>query len=819
MRLVQNIALIGNYLPRRCGIATFTHDLHLAVAKSRFGLQTSVIAMNDRGRAYPYADAVTDQIGADDLAHYAQAAQKLNNERVDIVSLQHEYGIFGGEAGSNIVSLLDRLAMPVVTTLHTVLASPTPAQHAVMDRVIARSARVVVMAEKGRHLLRSIHAVPDAKIDVVAHGIPDFPFREPSQAKAALGFSGRSVILTFGLLSPSKGIETVIEAMPGIIEACPNALYVVLGATHPNLIRDQGEAYRECLTARVTALGIQDHVVFIDQFVDQPQLLTFISACDVYVTPYLNAAQMTSGTLAYSFGLGKAIVSTPYWHAQELLADGRGILVPFGDSAAIGHEIAALLTNDLRRHAMRKRAYEASRSMTWSQTGKRYLAAFDLASAPRATPTIRHAEANAANPPSPAVREPRALPEARMTHFLAMCDSTGLLQHAVHTVPDRHHGYCVDDNARALVLACSRADPATPSLAETHTAQFAAFIQHAWNPDTQRFRNFMSYDRRWLEDQGSEDSHGRTLWALGVCARFDQRAARRDWASGLFMRALPTTETFRSPRAWGFTLLGLNDYCVAHPCNAEAARIRAAVSSRLMACLPAAGTQDWDWFEDGLSYDNARLCQALLLTGTATSDAAMTDAGLRSLRWLMGMQTSPTGLFRPVGTDGFGDRRQSPKPFDQQPVEAAATIAACLAASKVEPNVFWIMNATAAFDWFLGANDLRTALVDPEFGSCRDGLHWDRANENCGAESVLAYHLSLIDLRQMLTTWCAPSATVNPTAVHAHPEENSTYRERPKGTQLVTTHVLQSTRVLQQTGVTSATRSGPGRRATVQAGD
>ena len=389
-----------------------------------------------------------------------RAAAVLNAGRFDVACLQHEFGIFGGEAGGHILELLSRLTMPVVTTLHTVLAKPSAAQRAVMDRIVEASSKIVVMADKGRELLRSVYRVPDEKIEVIAHGIPDFPFVEPDAAKARLGYSGRSVILTFGLLSPSKGIEVMIDAMPSILERRPDAVYVVLGATHPNLVRDQGEAYRESLIARVRQLGIEDHVVFLDQFVDQATLLEFISMCDVYVTPYLNEAQMTSGTLAYSFGLGKPVVSTPYWHARELLADGRGVLVPFGDASAIGDAIAQLLTDAPRRQAMRERAYAASRSMTWDRTAERYMAAFENARQGHWLRAIARAE-----PATIAAHVPAA-PAMQTGYFLSMCDDTGLFQHAVHSVPDRLHGYCVDDNARALLLACALNEPGEERLPE-----------------------------------------------------------------------------------------------------------------------------------------------------------------------------------------------------------------------------------------------------------------------------------------------------------------------------------------------------------------
>lgn len=735
--------MIGNSLPRRCGIATFTTDLLRAISSSDLQLQACVVAMTDRNQTYDYPASVVLQIRDDNLQEYARAAASLNAGRFDVVCLQHEFGIFGGDAGAHILELVTLLTMPVVTTLHTVLASPSAIQRTVTERIVEASAKVVVMANKGRELLHSVYRVPHEKIEVIAHGIPDFPFVAPDTAKARMGFSGRSVILTFGLLSPSKGIEVMIDAMPSILKRRPDAVYVVLGATHPNLVRDQGEAYRESLTARVRELGVEDHVVFLDQFVDQATLLEFISMCDVYVTPYLNEAQMTSGTLAYSFGLGKPVVSTPYWHARELLADGRGILVSFGDAVGIGREIAELLIDAPRRQAMRKRAYATSRSMTWERTAERYITTFEHARQGHRPKVIARAAPEAIAPLSPA-----EAPDMRLEHFLSMCDDTGLFQHAVHSVPDRAHGYCVDDNARALLLACALNEPGEQPLPEILTGCFAAFVQHAWNPDTRRFRNFMGFDRTWLEDRGSEDSHGRTLWALGGCARKDASVSRRRWAATLFAEALPAAAAFRSPRAWAFTLLGLDAYCATAPDDLHAREFRHLLAGKLMSSLSSVETPDWVWFEEGLAYDNARLPQALVATGMATQTPSYVEAGLRSLRWLTSQQGA-AGHFRPVGTAGFGDRRKPPRAFDQQPLEATATIAACLTAWRADGDAEWKTLATKVFCWFLGNNDLSVALVDPETGSCRDGLHPDRANENCGGESVVSYLLAVADIRQL----------------------------------------------------------------------
>lgn len=732
------LAFIGNSLPRRCGIATFTTDLQQAVSARRFELETVIVAMTDRDGPYDYPAPVHFEIEQGRIGDYVRGADVLDAGSFDVVSLQHEFGIFGGEAGAHVLTLLERLTMPVVTTLHTVLAAPSPAQRAVMDRLVAGSARVVVMAEKGRELLRSVYGVPAAKIDVIPHGIPDVAFCEPDEAKAELGFSGRSVILTFGLLSPNKGVEVMIDAMPAILETTPDAVYVVLGATHPNLVRDEGEAYRERLQARVAALGIERSVVFLDRFVDRATLLRFIAMCDVYVTPYLDAAQMTSGTLAYSFGLGKAVVSTPYWHARELLADGRGILVPFGDAATTGRVIAGLLTDPVRRDAMRRHAYDTSRSMTWERTADRYLALFEE--------VRREHRLRAVEPPRPvAAPVARVLPALRVAHFLTMCDDTGLFQHAVHAVPDRAHGYCVDDNARALILACRLEAPGEQSLPEGTAMRFAAFVQHAWNPDIRRFRNFMGFDRHWLEPQGSEDSHGRTLWALGECSRGGPPSRRR-WAHDLFAAAAPTVEGFTSPRAWAFALLGLDGWC-ADDDAPWADRLRALLADRLISALAAAEAVGRPWFEAGLAYDNARLCEALIVSGRAARVPAWTAAGLRSLRWLVVEQTAPSGVFRPAGSHGFHDVGQPPRRFDQQPLEATATIAACLAARSVDDDPSWRTEADRAFAWFLGENDLSIPLIDLETGGCRDGLHPDRANENRGGESVVSWLMGLIQIR------------------------------------------------------------------------
>ncbi|MFK4875312.1 glycosyltransferase family 4 protein [Novosphingobium sp. ZW T3_23] len=740
MRKDLRIAFIGNALPRRCGIATFTTDLELAVSDLPEIAGSAILAMRDPGADYLWPANVARSIDQNDPAHYRAAADAINAAGYDVACLQHEFGIFGGEAGCLVLDLIAGLTMPLVTTLHTVLDRPSPAQRAVMEAILAASARVIVMAQKGRAILIETYGTDPGKIRVIPHGIPDEPFVTSDAARQRLGFAARQVILTFGLISPNKGIETMIEAMPAIVARCPDAVYVVMGATHPHLLRDAGETYRLSLMDRVEALGLGNHVVFLNRFAERPELLDHIAMCDVYVTPYPDEAQMTSGTLAYAHGLGRPVVSTPYWHATELLGDGTGVLVPLGDGVKMGSAVADLLVDGPARQAMATSAYAASRPMVWAQVAQRYVDAFREALRSPVSMRLR------AEYPAPMAPPHLSLPATSNQHFKVMCDDTGLFQHAIRSIPDRRHGYCVDDNARALLL-CIKPDNRLDA-GFAWAAHFASFVQHAWNPDNRRFRNFMSFDRRWLEPAGSQDSHGRTLWALGVCTALPDPALNA-WATDLFVEALPNVLEFTAPRSWAFALLGLDAYCPTRPHDSQAEAIRHCLAERLHALLRDTATGPWPWFESRLTYDNARLCEALILTGGRIGDADMLTAGLESLRWLLEMQTAPAGHFRPIGSHGFALAQRTPLPFDQQPLEACATVAACLAARQHDPDGLWSSAAHQAFTWFLGENDLAVSLVDVDSGSCRDGLHHDRANDNRGAESVLSYLLALADMRAM----------------------------------------------------------------------
>ncbi len=744
----RTIAFVGDYPPRKCGIATFTSDLLGAVAAQDPRSHCFAVPVNDVAEGYQYPTVVRFEIEEQDLGSYRQAADFLNTSNVDAVSIQHEFGIFGGPAGSHLLTLLRELKAPVVTTLHTVLLEPSPDQRRVMQKLIEYSSRLVVMTERGRALLGQVYDVPASKIDLIPHGIPDIPFFSPDHYKDQFGVGGKKVLLTFGLLSPNKGIENVLNALPGILAEFPDTVYVLVGATHPNELRSRGEAYRLRLEAIVHDLQVEGSVVFVNRFVELKELTEFIGAADIYITPYLDAAQITSGTLAYAFGSGKAVISTPYWHASELLGEQRGILVPFADPQAIAREVKGLLGDEPRRNAMSRSAYRLGREMVWSNTAVLYMRSFERAKrqqseSPQESVLVRRFG-----------RRPLDIPVLNLGHLRTMTDSTGIFQHANLTAPNVEEGYCTDDNARALILSVllGRLDDA-PESARALARTYATFLKTAFNPQLGRFHNFLASDTLWLDEHGSEDSHGRALWALGTAL-----GQSRDWnllhaAERLFARALPATVEFTSPRAWAFTLLGIHEYL--SPLNGNrqtttgqlAKRIRADLAGRLVTIFDQVAAPGWTWFEEGLTYDNAKLAHALIASGQALGQSHVRQRGISALRWLVGVQTTSYGYLRPIGSNGFYRRDGERAEFDQQPIEAQSTISACLEAYSATADPWWYEKAQSAFDWFLGWNDLGIELYCSQTGGCRDGLHADRGNENQGAESTLAFLLALSEMR------------------------------------------------------------------------
>ncbi len=739
---INRIAFIGNYLPRQCGIATFTTDLCEAFAAQYSELTCIALPVNDIDAGYAYPTRVRFELMEKDIDSYRRAADFLNINNVDLVCLQHEYGIFGGRAGSHILALLRELRMPIVTTLHTILHDPDPDQRRVLEEVAASSDRLVVMSQRGAEFLQEVYRVLPEKIDLIPHGIPDLPFVDPSFHKDLFGVEGKVVLLSFGLLSANKGLENVIAALPAIIARYPDLVYIILGATHPHVLRNEGETYRLSLQWLAQEKGVEGHVIFYNRFVSLEELIEFIGAADIYITPYLNAAQIVSGTLAYTMGAGKAVISTPYWYAEEMLAEGRGALVPFRDSTALAEQVIDLLENEAKRHAMRKRAYLFGREMIWPQVARRYMESFERARAER-----RHF-----TPPDFTVKaldkRPGELPPLKLDHLRRMTDGTGMLQHALFTVPNYREGYTTDDNARALIVSTLLEELGSGEAFEL-ASRYLAFVWYALDIETGRFRNLMDYQRQWLQERGSDDSHGRALWALGTVLGRSNAPALRSMAGRVFEQGLPAMVDTTSPRAWAFALIGIHEYLRRFAGDRMANQVREELAGRLLALYQTHRSDEWRWFEEGLAYCNAALPHALLMCGQWIPNNAMTEAGLESLGWLAELQRADAdgSHFVPIGSNGFYQRGGERARFDQQPVEAQAMVSACLEAHRVTGDNRWRKEARRAFDWFIGRNDLNLPIYDPTTGGCRDGLHPDRRNENQGAESTLAFLQVLLELR------------------------------------------------------------------------
>jgi len=744
--LPSRIAVVGNYLPRHCGIATFTTDLCDAIHAEYGAIELLALPVNDTEEGYTYPPRVRFELSEANLASYRQAADFLNFSNIDLVCLQHEYGIFGGPAGSHILELLRRLQMPFTTTLHTVLREPNPDQRTVMEEIATLSDRLIVMSQQSSDILQEVFQVPAKKIDLIPHGIPDLPFTDPSFYKDGFGTEGKEVLLTFGLLSPNKGIENVIRALPAILSRHGNVVYMVSGVTHPHILRREGDKYRHYLQNLAKELGVGANVIFRNRFVSPQEMMELIGAADIYITPYKHKAQVVSGTLAYALSAGKAIISTPYLHAIELLDDERGALVPFDNPDALAEKTIELLDNNTARHAMRKRAYLYARDMIWSRVAQKYMNSFERIynerlRNPRATFSAQNTE-----------KTLDRLPEIKLDHLYRMTDQTGIIEHAVFVVPNYPEGYSTDDNARALIVAIlmEQLGTAVPQGYADLASRYLAFLWLAFDPSTKRFRNCLSYEHQWQEPVGSEDSHGRALWGLGTVLGRSKDAGWRGAAGRMFELAIPAAVEFKSPRACAFALLGLQEYLDSFPGDRAALGASETLANRLLNSYRANRSANWNWFEGSLSYSNARLPQALIRAGMRAANEEMISAGLEALEWLVAIQRCEIkGHFVPVGSQGFYSKNSEKARFDQQPVEACGAVSACLQAYRATGKGRWRKEAWSAFNWFLGDNDLQIALYDPASGGCRDGLHPDRANENQGAESTLSFLMALLEMRQL----------------------------------------------------------------------
>lgn len=752
---IKKVAFIGNYLPRQCGIATFTTDLCESFALTNPGIQCFAVPITDIEEGYQYPERVRFEIIEQDLNSYKAAADFLNLNDVDIVSLQFEYGIFGGKAGSYILSLLRNLKMPIVTTLHTVLTDPNEEQRRVMDELLLISDYVIVMSQKGIDILSNVNKTHPDKVRLIPHGIHDVSFIDPNFYKDQYGVEGKIVLLTFGLLSPQKGIEVVLKALPEVIKDHPNVVYLIAGVTHPNLIKHEGEKYRISLQLLAEELGIKGNLIFHNKFVPVEVLKELLAIADIYITPYLGENQITSGTLSYSFGAGNAVISTPYWHAQELLADGRGILVPFGDPGALTAAIRRLIENEVERHSMRKNAYLLGREMTWDKVAQQYRSLFEEAREKRSAVMQKKVLMQ------PLDEQPFILPKIKLSHLIRMTDSIGIFQHAKHNIPNYAEGYCTDDNSRALVLTVLLEDLGTlnPLVLNDLSTRYLGFVRYAWDEKAARFRNFLTFQREWGKDDFSEDNHGRVVWALGTCIGRSKNEGFSLMAAEIFEQALTPVSSFSSPRAWANAIIGAQEYQQRFPGDMSARNSMNVLSKKLIRLYDENSSDEWKWFEPVLSYCNAGLSRALILSGRCLSSEKTLRYGIESLKWLITMQTSSSGHFQPIGSERIFERGSSKPLFDQQPIEAYSTVSACLEAYKTTKDKQWYKEAEKAFQWYLGANDLGIPLYNSVNGSSFDGLHIDRVNRNQGAEATISFLLSLYEMtnvRNIIETFKEP---------------------------------------------------------------
>ncbi len=736
----MKIAFIGTYPPRECGIGTFTNNLFNSVVnnknkKTKFPNEGFVVALNDFNNIYEYPEEVKLTIRQEHQEDYLKAVKFINLSGADLCVLEHEFGIFGGRNGVYILSLLHRLEVPLIVTLHTILKTPSFDEKAVLKEICKMAHKVVVMSHKAIEFLINIYEVPEGKIAFIDHGVPDIQFNS-EKSKKEFKLEDKKVLMTFGFIGRNKGIETVIKALPKLIEKHSDVIYLILGKTHPNVLRHSGEEYRIFLMRLVKNLQLEKHVIFLNDFIDVKDLFKYLSSTDIYITPYLNEAQITSGTLSYAIGTGSAVVSTPYWHAAELLDNGRGKLFNFADSKELSTILTQLFDNPDELNRLRKRAADYGKKITWPKTGEKYL---NLAEEVMEEGINKLAKRDG-------VLDLLILPPFSLIHINRLTDDTGIIQHAKFGIPNLKEGYCLDDNARALLMVLMAYRQTKDARALELSPVYLSYIHYMQNKDG-TFRNFLSFSRNYLDEVGSEDSFGRTIWALGYLLGNAPNDAYYQTGRLMFFNAAPNFEKLKSIRSIANTMIGICYYLKSNPADDSMTERLRNMSRKLIKHYEENRSGDWKWFEALLAYDNGILPLALLHSAEILNEDRVMEIAIDSMQFLT-KHTLNDNYLSIIGNEKWYKKDGERSVFAQQPIDAMAMVLMFHQAFHVTKDKEYLNKLYASFLWFLGENDLRMSLYDFETKGCCDGFESYGVNRNQGAESSLAYLISHLTVLQ-----------------------------------------------------------------------
>ncbi len=726
----MKIAYISTSLPIACGIATFNDNLFKAIDQP----DSFVVALTqDNDQEKPtYPSEVKFVIRKEEHQDYIDAANFINNSSVDACILEHEFGIYGGESGLLVLSLMAQINKPITTILHTVLKHPTYSQQTIIQQLAKRAAKIVVMSKKAIGFLTSIYEVPMAKIQYIEHGVPNLEPSPNNPIKSSALFKGKKPLLTFGLISRNKGLETVVKALPEIVKAHPEAVYYVLGNTHPGVLKSAGEEYRDSLISLAKSLDVEQHLVFINEFVEEENLHQYLCAADVYITPYLNEAQITSGTLSYAVGAGAAVVSTPYWHAQELLTRNRGVLFDFKNDKQLAQIIADLLDHPAKLAQLKHNAFKYGLNVRWPLIGKTYLNTLKE--------TILSSHINSSTFSKSIFIDVDTMPEFDLSYVRRLTDDTGIVQHAKYGVPNLKEGYCLDDNSRALIMVLMAHDLYKTKEALDLLPIYLSYIQYMQTEDG-NFRNFLSFNRHYLDEVGSEDSFGRTIWALGCLIKYSPNNSYREFGQELFLKSVPHFKNLKHLRGIANTVLGLYLYLKAYPYDETIKNELISLATPLLEAYKNNSTRKWKWYEEKMTYDNAILPLALICYSELTDDKDANSIAMQTLDFLTA-KTMSEGYLNPVGNDGWLFKDGEMAIYDQQAIETMAMAMVYFKCYEITKEKKYLYFLRRSYQWFLGENSLKIPLFDPDTKGCADGLQANGVNRNQGAESTLAYLIS-----------------------------------------------------------------------------